>query len=546
MENTKGITKVQAAILVAVIAIAAIAGGYYYYQMQNQRQQSDQESQKLIVATSYDPNVVDPHATDYLTGFMICANCYDTLVNYDADKSTIEPNLATSWDISADGKVYTFTLRNDVNFASGYPFNASVAKWSLERIMKLGLWGTTVLGIPLGNQPDIQVINDYKFKITLAADFPPFLAALTHYAGSMIDQTLALQHETGGDLGNAWLNQKSAGSGPFVMTEYTKGDRIELVRNEKYWKTAPKLKEITIKVVPEASTQRMLLEAGDIDIAMDLMPQDLAAVGNKAGIKLSEETYVNNYFLCLNLAFAPLNDSRVREAVRYAIDYDGLIVSILKPQYAFPLYTLQPKGLPGFDAVNAPHKNVTKARELMAAAGVDGFDTTLYIPPGAMTPGVNTYETVALKLKNDLAEIGIIASIVQMDWDPLVTNFRAVKNPMTLYMWQGIYPDAEYFTYLFASSKSTLAFRNAWNNTQWSSQWNQKYDPWVAQMEKTYDFANRTQMCKEILASLVEDGPYVALFGLNTVLAMNDRVNDWYFDPMNMLVFSTAFKTPKT
>jgi peptide/nickel transport system substrate-binding protein len=537
---------IAAIVLIAIIGIGA--GSYLYQQQQEQVRVQDArkaEAETLTVAIGIEPEDLDPRSTSYESAFMIDGNCYDGLLSYDMSTGKFQPALAESWAMSPDGMVYTFQIRQGMKYASGAPINASSIKWSLDSALKLGMWAKSILGTAM-DENSVKAIGDYTLQISLTQSYAPFLATLASGSALMVDPTLALQHQESGDFGMKWVSAHSAGSGPFVVQEYTRGDKVVLVRNDNYWKGAAKLGKVIIKLMFESSTQRMALERGDVDIALDLQPGDLSAVGSNTGFKLQTASSLGLVFIGMNLLFKPFDDVRIRQAVRFAIDYDGLYKNVIGSEYVTPTYTLQAKGLPGYDS-RVPKQDLAKARQLMIDAGyADGFDTEFWVPAGPTTPGLSTYEAAALKIQSDLQQIGIRATIKMQEWPPLVTAFRALKVPMIIYQWTGTYPDAEYFAYLFASSKSTINWRLGWNNTQQSQALNQKYDPMVQQMEGTTDLDARTQIASNILSSLADDGPYVALFQLNPILAMNARVHGVVYNPISdfMAQFYTTWKDP--
>ena len=288
-----------------------------------------QDEKVLVVGHAESTDSLDPARGYTQTTGIVNQVTYDTLVTFPKDSAaTIEPRLAESWTISDDGLTYTFTLR-DAKFANGDPVTADDVVFSLNRLKNVkGNPSYLTDGIASIEAPDAKTVT-----ITLSAPSPVFLSLLAN--GSMSVTDAAVVKANGGtdaegadtaDTAGDYLDNHSAGSGPYMLDHWTKQTETVLVRNPNYWGTAPYFDRIVITNIPEAATQKTSLEAGDIDIALDLTSDQLSALKDNADIAITSTPGNIIHFLLMNEDPAiggPMANPNVQQAVRYALDYEG-------------------------------------------------------------------------------------------------------------------------------------------------------------------------------------------------------------------------------
>ena len=276
---------VSRALAVALaLAAAALAGGA------PAEAQSRQET--LILASSISDYITnDPSRTFEFTSQIIDRAAYDTLVTVEPpDISTVRPRLATSWEISKDGTAYTFKLRPGVKFSSGNPLTAQDVRFSLRRLKHLKDQPSFFMD-PV---KDVQVVNDGTVRIVLNGPDASFLAALACVPCGIVDSKTVMAH--GGtdaedakekDKATEWLNQNSAGTGPFRLVSFVKDVEAVLERNPGHWGPKPYFAKIIFKHVASAATQREMVERGDADIARDIDPDTAATIKEGPRIKVA-------------------------------------------------------------------------------------------------------------------------------------------------------------------------------------------------------------------------------------------------------------------
>ncbi|HMG51207.1 MAG TPA: ABC transporter substrate-binding protein, partial [Inquilinus sp.] len=246
----------------------------------------------IVIAQPIDDIIsLDPAEEFELSSEQENANTYDRLLSYDLqDVSKIRGVLAESWSVGADGKTYTFKLRQGLKFASGNPVTAADAAYSLQRVVilnKTPAFIITQLGFTADNVRDrIRATDESTLVLETGEAYAPSFVyyLLTATVASVVDSKLAKEHETNGDLGNGWLRLNSGGSGPYVLKSWKPRESLLLEANPNYWGEAPKTPRIFIRHVQEAATARLLLESGDADYARSLGKDQVEAMAKNPDI----------------------------------------------------------------------------------------------------------------------------------------------------------------------------------------------------------------------------------------------------------------------
>ena len=307
----------------------------------------------LVIAQNIDDIVsIDPaEAYEFSSGEYV-TQTYDRLVQYDADDvQKLAGGLAASWVADDAAKTITFTLRDGVKFASGNPLTAADVIYSFKRVVALNKAPAFILTQLGWNKDNVEQMvtgsgNTVTIKYTgnFASGF--VLNVLAARPGSVVDSVVVKANEANGDFGNAYLKGKSAGSGPFTLRAYRKGEILSLAANPTYFKGAPPMKNVVIRHVAEAATQQLLLETGDVDMAKNLTPDQINGLQTKGGFKLENYPQAAVHFISFNQKTPELTNPAVWEAARYLVNYEGMTSSFLKGQ----MRTHQaywPSGFPG-------------------------------------------------------------------------------------------------------------------------------------------------------------------------------------------------------
>lgn len=399
---------------------------------------SAQDEKVLVIGHAEATDSLDPARGYNQTTGIITQVTYDTLVTFPDDSAaSIEPRLATEWSVSEDGLTYTFTLREGVTFSNGDPLTAEDVVFSFERLANID-------GSPsflADNIASVEAPDDGTVVITLNAVDPAFLVKLTNGAFSVVnaDEVIA----NGGsaaddaattDTAEAYLNSTSAGTGPYILERWEPQVETVMVRNPNYWGEQPYFDRVIITNLPEAATQKVALESGEIDLALDLTSDQIIALEGTEGITIASNPGVIVHFLLMNNdpeIGGPVSNPLVQLAIRYALDYEG---------YQALWGGITPGSIMavGLQTAMGPEtaftRDLDRARELLAEAGYpDGFDITLDYPNFTFQ-GVNM-ETNAQKIQADLAEVGINVSLAPSELQVGLEQYRTGNQGFSYWFW---------------------------------------------------------------------------------------------------------------
>jgi peptide/nickel transport system substrate-binding protein len=429
----------------------------------------------LVIAKQIDDIIsLDPAEAYELSGIEVISNVYDRIMRFEpTDVNSLVPGAAESVEVSDGGRTFTFKIRAGQKFASGNPVTAGDAAWSLQRVIKLEKTPVFLLS-QLGWSKDnidamVTAPDDSTLVVKIGVDFAPSLvyALLGSVVGSVVDSKVALEHQTDGDLGNAWLKNNSAGSGAYNLVSWTPNDSVVLTSNANYRGGEAKLKRVVIRHIKEASAQRLELEKGDVDIADNLTPDQITAVAGNADIAVTTIPQALLYYIGFNTNMKELSDPKVRQALRYLIDYDGMANSFLKGA-AQVHQSFWAEGFWASYNENPYTFDPAKAKALLAEAGYpNGFTLSLDAPNFA--PFVNMAQSV----QSTFAEGGVTVNIVSSEMAPMLTKYRAREHQALMVYWGPDYMDPHtnadgFITNIDNTDAATggkpLAWRNSWQD----------------------------------------------------------------------------------
>ncbi len=469
------------------------------------------EKETLIIGMQDDIASLDPARAYTASSWGILSQIYEKLVSFkEGDLTQPIPELAESWEFKDDGKTWTFRIRKGISFSSGKQVNADAVTFSLHRAIKLGSessWVLTQFGL---TEESITKIDEYTVQIVLDQQYAPslFLSCLTTSVGSILDPEVVMANEKDSDMGSAWLEENSAGTGPFIL-EQRKQDapaKYVLKANEQYWRSSPVFKQIVVKGIQEPLEQMVMLEKGEIDIAWNLQPDQAKRLTGNPEIRISESLTSRITYVSMNLGYAPLSKSEVRDAIRYAIDYDGIINYILQGA-AVKIQTFIPQGLFGYNPAMPYRRDVHKAKQLLTEAGYpDGFDVEL------ACLNFSPWFDVALKIKNDLAEVGINVKLTSINADRLMESSSSREFQMYMWYWVPDFADPDNNAKIFAHSDS-LGDDATVKMLAWECKYvNLETSELVELATQELDRGKREVIYKKATDIILDDGPFLLLY----------------------------------
>ena len=494
----------------------------------------------LVIAENIDDIIsLDPAEAYELSGIQVLANTYDRIMRFEpADITKLVGGVAESSSVSEDGKTFTYKIRAGMKFASGNPVTAKDAAWSLQRVIKLEKTPVFLLS-QLGWTKDnidtmVSAPDDSTLIVTIGVDFAPSLvnALFSSVVGSVVDMKLAMEHEKDGDLGYAWLKTNTAGSGAYSLKSWKPNESVVLDVNPNYRGGTAPLKRVVIRHVPEPAAQRLLLEKGDTDVALNMTGDQVAGLKDNKDVSITASPQALLYYIGMNLKTKELQDVRVRQALRYLVDYDGIVNSIMNGG----AQVHQSFWASGFWAAldDNPYKlDPDKAKALLKDAGYpDGFSIDLD------APNSSPFTNIAQSVQATMAKGGVKVNIVPAETKALLTKYRARQHQMLMIYWGPDYMDPHTNADGFANNLDNsdaatkgkpLAWRNSWDAPDVAAM--------TAAAVRERDEGKRKQMYLDLQKKVLDEGPFAIMFQETKQVAERANVKNFIFGPSADVVY---------
>ena len=367
----------------------------------------------LVVAASADPGHFNPAITTAGGTHFVADSLYNGLIFLD-EKLDPKPDLADKWEVSADGKTYTFHLHPGVKWHDGEAFTSADVKFSFEEVLlkyhartKAGL-EAVLAGI---DTPDADTVV-FRFKQA----YGPLLQRL-----DVVEAPIVAKHVyQGQDPTKADANLKPVGTGPFKFAEYVKGDRVRFVRNDAYFKSGrPYLDEVVFRIIPQSSTQVLALEKGEIDYVNGIPGPDLERLQKNAGFTIAKSGAGSGGSFCIttliyNLSRPPLDKVEVRQALAYAIDRQQILDQVYFGQGRVAVSAIASTITWAHNAnVTKYPLDAAKATQLLDAAGTkrgaDGMRFKLEFVHAT------SFAKIGELMKQELAPVGIDVQLTALE-----------------------------------------------------------------------------------------------------------------------------------
>ncbi len=467
----------------------------------------------LIVGGSAQFRTLDPGRTIEVNGMMVEKVTYDTLVTFDGeDLRNPRPHLATGWKVGADARTFTFTLRPGVRFASGNELTSADVKWTFDRV--LNLKANTIFlfdGVESVDAPDPRTVVIHTKAPQLS-----LIPILSHPGLGILDSKVLIQN--GGDAGpeakntdhaEPYLFQRSAGSGPFMMQSYTAGQELVLVRNPRFWGSPAGLERIVIRNVPDPVTQALQVIRGDLDIASNIGPDQIPPLSRVPNVVVKASPSATTFYVLMNNnpgVGGPFANLKVQQAVRYALDYDGImkIAGRGAVRLAGVIPTLLPGSLP---STAAPKTDRERAKSLLKESGLGTVRGKFSYSSDAIQFGIPT-ALLAQKIQSDLATVGIDLALDGLPTVTSLTLYRSGKDQFGVWGWAADYADATDF--LVWAPGRVVGKRAGWLPA--ASPEAAKLAALADTAEAEVNDTKRVALLQEFERTLAQIGPFVPLF----------------------------------
>jgi peptide/nickel transport system substrate-binding protein len=504
-------------------------------------------SETLVFAISLDVDHLDPGNTSIL---QVVDNIFEGLVKYKAGTTSIQPCLATSWEISADGKEITFHLRKRVKFQDGTDFNADAVVFSFARqydpnhpYHQYGEW--FMWRYMFSDIKVVKKIDDYTVKLILKRPNVSILTSLALYNVSIVSPTNAEKYK-----GDAFKNP--CGTGPFKFVEWVKDDHITLEANEDYWRERASLDKLIFKVIPNPSARFMALEVSEVQGMEYPDPADFDRMKANKDLVLMTQPGMNVGYLAMNTGygyidenenrirdldleplvktpgyFEPLTKKKVRQAINMAIDKQSIVDNIYMGTAIKATNGMPPFMLGYNDDIEDYPYDPERAKELLAEAGYpDGFEVTLHVMP-VSRPYMFDPPKIGEAIQSYLAAVGINVKLYQVDWGTYLQEIEAGNHQMCLLGWIGDNGDPDNFmNILYGTNSASIGI--AGNRAFYISDTAQEL---LSAALATYDDEKRATYYKKVQEMIHEDAGWVYLVHSTQNMVFRNNIKGFILSP---------------
>ncbi|RKL67256.1 nickel ABC transporter, nickel/metallophore periplasmic binding protein [Salipaludibacillus neizhouensis] len=488
---------------------------------------STENENTITLAWPRDIGELNPHIYNPSQLFSV-SMVYEPLVSYQ-DGGELKPHLAESWEISEDGKEYVFNLRQDVKFSDGTSFNAEIVKKNFDAILKdvdLHSW----LGfIPLIDQT--EVLDEYTFKLTLLEPYYPTIQELAVVRPVRFLGEAGFPEDNDTSKGVA----KPVGTGPWVLDEYKVDEFATFTRNESYWGELPDVEKIKVKVIPDAETNVLAFEKGELDLIYGegvINLDSFRQLESTGSFETSISEPVATRQIVMNTNRELLSDIKVRQALHYGFNKEAMVDGVTSGLEEKADYIL-PTNMPYTSNVDVTAVNYDseKAEQLLDEAGwnlpegkdireKDGKPLEIEL---MYSSAESIQKTMAETLQSEWAAIGVKLNIVGVELTTQVERFKDNEFDINFFSNYGAPYDPHTFVNIVATEGFGFyqAISSYPNKDELLEQ--------IAKVKQTTDENERQELYSAILGSLQEQGAIVPISYIKKIAVYQKDVSNFTF-----------------
>tara|TARA_R110002049_G_scaffold18893_3_gene71709 strand:- start:1813 stop:3453 length:1641 start_codon:yes stop_codon:yes gene_type:complete len=498
----------------------------------------------ITVTYKDDVATLDPAIGYDWQNWSMIKSLYDGLMDYEPGTTELRPGLAESYEISDDGMVFTFKLRDGVQFHNGRVMTADDVKYSLDRVTNpktqspgAGFFGSiagydAISSGETESLSGVKVIDDQTVEITLSRPDATFLHVMGLNFASVVAKEAV--EAAGADFGKTAM-----GTGAFKLADWTIGQKLIFAKNENYWREGlPYLDTVTFEVGQEPIVALLRLQSGEVDVPGDgIPPAKFQEVMNDPAqaARVIEGGQLHTGYITLNVKMPPFDNVDVRKAVNMAINKER-ITQVINGR-AVPATQPLPPSMPGYtEGYEGYAYDPDAAKALLADAGfADGFETELFVMNTDPNP------RIAQAIQQDLSKIGIKASIQSLAQASVIAAGGEPDQAPMIWSggmaWIADFPDASNFYGPILGCDG--AVQGGWN---WSWYCNADIDAMAVKADSMTDPAKvdeRLKMWSDVYMKVMEDAPWVPVFNEQRYTMKSERMggdDKLYVDPVSIPV----------
>lgn len=514
--------RVGAAVLASFLALG-VALPVGLHRAQAAAPLASTKANTLTLGWAIETKTLDPANNPQNPDIWVMLNIYDQLIRVANNGTTLTPDLATSWNVSNNGTVYTFHLRPGVVFQNGQKLTAADVKFCLDRARNPSeSWSWTLAAIK-----NVAAPNASTVVVTLKYPWAPFLSDVSLFDTGIYPEAYFKK------VGASYMSSHPIGTGPYSFSVWKRGQYLRLQKNPRYWlaNTFP-MEYVEYDLIPDDNSRLLKTEAGELDIDNVLPPNQIAAVKNNPSVKVVIDPSTETYYFVPNTKVAPLGDLKVRQAISHAIDRAAFVKAV-QYGYASVANSFLPKGAIDYDSsIPVPTYDLALAKKLISESSVPhGFKMTFYVSSGDT---IGNEE--AQIFQSDVAPIGIKVTIKTMDGTTLFNEQQAGKISFTTNIWTNDIPDPDELVTFSAACAS-----GSWNFNSFYC--DQQVKSLAKQAERVSDAATRHKLYYQIQELWAHDQWFFALYYAPFVNAVNNHVHGFHENPLGYFVFQGVTKS---
>ncbi|MFB5763333.1 ABC transporter substrate-binding protein [Paenibacillus medicaginis] len=511
-------------MLAAVIALVGCGGGSGESADPAAEPPADQgdasQNNTLIFGRGGDSVALDPSITTDGESSKVSKQIFDTLLVYEEGSTKVKPSLAESYEVSADGLVYTFKLKSGVKFHDGTDFNADAVVFNFNRWSDPNSpykfegdsfdYYDSMFGSPDNRViKEVKAVDDLTVQFTLNAPQAPFLQniAMTSFS---IGSPKAIEEK------KEKFKSEPVGTGPFKFVEWKRNDSITLEKNPDYWQEGlPKLDKVIIRSIPDNTARFNALQNKEIDIMEDLNADDLAVLESNPELQKIERPSFNVAYIGFNVKKKPFDNPLVRQALNHAVNKQALVDAFFGGS-AIPAKNPMPPTLWGYnDSIQDYAYDLEKAKSLLAEAGYpNGLpeEVTFYAMP-VSRPYMPDGKKVAEAIQADFEKIGVKVNIQSPEWATYLDDLKAgEKDDMYMLGWTGDNGDPDNFIYTLLD-KDTIPGNNR------SFYVNEELHKVLVGAQQETDQDKRAALYEQAQEIIKKDAPWIPLVHTTPLMA---------------------------
>ncbi len=490
------------------------------------------QEQILLIGNGTDPEDLDPQVTTGLPEHHIHMALFEGLVNTDPIDLSPSPGVAERWEVSDDGRRYTFFLREDAKWSNGDPVTSEDFIFSYRRMLAPGFGAEYAYMLyvvenaeeyHLGRLEDFALVgfraaDPYTLVVQLATPTPYFLSLINHNSWYPVHGATILKYGKMDQRGSRWTRPGNhVGNGPFTLKDWNVTDVVVVEKNPIYWDAdRVVLNEIRFYAIENAITEERNFQAGQLHLTGSVNLNSIDRLRREESEYLQLHGWLGTYYYLLNTKAPPLNDVRVRRALNMVIDRSAIVESITRGGQ-IPAYFFTPPNTAGYTARARLKEDVDAARRYLAEAGYpngDGFPSLplLYNTSESHRPIAEAIQDMWKRYLN------IRVRLENQEWKVYLQSRSNGEFAIARAGWIGDYNDPNTFLDLLTSSSGN-------NHTGWR---NSEYDSLIAQAGRTLDPVQRYEYFQRAEAILVDELPIIPIYFYVRAFLKQPSVQNWH------------------